>query len=161
MTVMFLRPGSSMVRWRLLVAVGALVLLAAGCADDETPTAGDDPPTTADGSDAGGEPDEDQPADGEDGTGPDEDTAAFCAEAAELEEERPAGYVGSAEHVEDIDALAAASPDAIRPDVETLSAFLADGGVDPADPATNLRENYPPEILTSIDAITDFISATC
>jgi hypothetical protein len=90
-----------------------------------------------------------------------ESLSAFCARAASLAGERPEAYVGSAEHVRDVEGLAAVAPVEIRPELEILRDFLADGGVDPANPDSNLTENWPARIQAAVSKVTEYIAAHC
>ena len=93
-------------------------------------------------------------------TGP-ENLSAFCARAARLAGERPEAYVGSAQHLRDVEGLVAVAPDEIRPQLETLRRFLAGGGVDPADPDSNLTENWPADVRAAVNAVADYIAGQC
>jgi hypothetical protein len=41
------------------------------------------------------------------------------------------------------------------------SDFLAEGGVDPADPDSNLTENWPADVQAAVAELTDYISTHC
>jgi hypothetical protein len=90
-----------------------------------------------------------------------ENLSAFCTRAAALAGERPEAYVGSAEHVRDVEGLAAVAPVEIRAEIGVLRDFLANGGVDPANPDSNLTENWPARIQAAVSKITDYIAAHC
>lgn len=53
------------------------------------------------------------------------------------------------------------APESIRRAVATYSEFLASGAVDPADPDSNLTENWPTEVRTAIEQILEFNATTC
>jgi hypothetical protein len=123
-----------------LLALTALVALAvSACGDD------------------GGSPE------ASDGTAPpaEERDEAFCAEMERLQVEQPEEYVGSPEHLEDIEGLLEVSPAEVRDDVETYRDFIAAGGVDPEDPDSNLTENWPPEVQEAVSAVVDYSSERC
>ncbi|HYI62207.1 MAG TPA: hypothetical protein VEW93_10425 [Acidimicrobiales bacterium] len=90
-----------------------------------------------------------------------EELARFCSTADALAGEKPEAYVGSAEHVADITALRDVAPAEIRTSLEAYRSFLAEGGVDPDDPGSNLTESWPPEIQAAVEAMTDYITTHC
>jgi len=94
-------------------------------------------------------------------TGPAGSLAGFCAAATEGGGEVPEAYVGTPEHVADVTRYAALAPPEIRDQVETYLAFLAAGGIDPADPDSNLVENFPPPVRAASEDIEAFIAAEC
>lgn len=92
---------------------------------------------------------------------PPENLSAFCARAASLAGERPEAYVGSAEHVRDVEGLAAVAPAEIRAELEVFRGFLAGGGVDPANPDSNLTENWPAQVQAAMSKVKEYIAAHC
>jgi hypothetical protein len=130
------------------IALALVVPALAGCSDDE-PTASAVPSTT-DTTDA--RPDTMALVD---------DTAAFCAVAAELEGERPEAYAGSAEHLADSEALAAVAPAAVADQAIAYRDFLAGGGIDPEVPDSRLTTSWPADIQTAVQELTDFIADAC
>lgn len=86
---------------------------------------------------------------------------AFCAEMTRLSGERPERYVGSPEHIEDIEALRAVAPGELRSELDIYKDFLASGAVDPEDPDSNLTENWPPGVQAAIARIISFEEAHC
>jgi hypothetical protein len=92
---------------------------------------------------------------------PPENLSTFCARAASLAGERPEAYVGSAEHVRDVEGLLAVAPAEIRPELEVLRDFLANGGVDPASPDSNLTVNWPAQVKAAVSKVTEYIAAHC
>lgn len=95
-------------------------------------------------------------------SGPTEvETEAFCSYTADFDEEQPESYVGSAEHVADIQGMVDVAPEEIRAQAETYLAFLVGGGIDPDDPDTRLTETFPPEVRSAIEDITGYIETTC
>jgi hypothetical protein len=142
-----------------------VVTALAGCDDDEptaatAATAGSTTVTTDAQPDTTAQLD-DTTAPIDDSTAPVDDAAAFCAVAAELEGERPEAHVGSAEHVADAEALAAVAPAAVADQAIAYRDFLAGGGVDPEDPDSRLTANWPADIQTAVQELTDFVAATC
>lgn len=91
----------------------------------------------------------------------DGDVAAFCAEMSRLGGERPEAYVGSSEHVEDVEALGAVAPSRIRSDVEVYRAFLASGAAASDDPDSNLTENWPSAVQDAVARIMVYEDETC
>lgn len=91
----------------------------------------------------------------------DVDVRAYCGVADDLAGERPESYVGSSEHQADVRALAAVAPEQIRDAVDTYRGFLASGAVDPADPDSNLTENWPTDVRAAIEQIVEFNATTC
>ena len=90
-----------------------------------------------------------------------DDLRAFCARAASLAGEHPEAYVGSPEHLRDVEGLAAVAPPEIRTQLETFRNFLASDFVDPVDPDFNLPERWPPHVQAAIKDLTDYIAAHC
>lgn len=86
---------------------------------------------------------------------------SFCAWAQSLAGERPEAYVGSADHLRDVEQLLLLAPGDIRGAVETYRDFLAAGGVDPADPDTNLTEAWHDAVQAAVAAIQDYIVTHC
>ena len=85
----------------------------------------------------------------------------FCDAAASLEGERPEAYVGSTEHVNDITMLAALAPEAIQGPASTYRDFLKGGGVDPADPESNVVLNWPADVQAAVADLAEFVAANC
>lgn len=104
-------------------------------------------------------------SDGEERTAPEpapieqEDLDAFCDRADHLTGERPESYVGSDEHVEDTAQLAELAPADIRPHIERYRDFLAHGLGD--DPDTNLTENWPARIRSSVEKTQAYLDERC
>jgi hypothetical protein len=90
------------------------------------------------------------------------DASQFCDVYAANLAERPEDYVGSSEHLSDIDTLLDVAPPGIAPDVTTFRDFVASGAIDTdSDPDSNLTANWPSEVRLAIDAIQDFATANC
>lgn len=86
---------------------------------------------------------------------------AYCEAAAALAGERPEAYVGSQQHRADVYRSVALAPPELTSPLITFVGFLSSGAVDPADPDSNLTENWPDEVQTAIDTITAFNTASC
>lgn len=80
--------------------------------------------------------------------------------ARALEGERPEAYVGSAEHLRDLDRLLVLAPEPIRAPLHTLRDFLSSGAV-ASDEETNLAEAWPPAVQDAVVAIRRYISTHC
>lgn len=89
-----------------------------------------------------------------------DDRQAFC-DAVHARDDVPESYVGSPEHVRDLDDVLAVAPDDIRPDVQTFRDFLAEGGISPDDPESNLVENFPPEVREATEAVRTYTEEHC
>jgi hypothetical protein len=87
--------------------------------------------------------------------------ARFCAVADELAGERPESYVGSAAQVRDVTRLAERAPITIRTSAEKYRRFLANGGVDPADPDSNLQSHWPGFVRAAVQDLTRYIASAC
>ncbi len=99
-------------------------------------------------------PDTEQATEGANDSGS-EDFAAFCDGMTRLGDERPEEYVGSSEHLKDIEGLAAVAPTEVRSDVQTYRHFIASGAIAADEPDSNLTGNWPPEIQGAIARISD------
>ncbi|MEM9517355.1 MAG: hypothetical protein AAGA42_21080 [Actinomycetota bacterium] len=87
---------------------------------------------------------------------------SFCSEFLALQGERPASYVGSPEHVADIERLSSVAPADVAPSLATFLDFVASGAVDAAaDPDSTLTENWPPNVQTAIADIQSFGAESC
>ena len=85
----------------------------------------------------------------------------FCRLAQATDDELPESFIGTAAHVEMIDALAGAAPSEIRPQLEGYSDYLGSGAIDPEDPETKDTENWPADVRTGIFEAQDYITANC
>ncbi|HMJ77746.1 MAG TPA: hypothetical protein VK507_17325 [Iamia sp.] len=131
-----------------LVATGLVVALAlalSGCGGDDDDAAGDPPSTTISSPDA-----------------PDTtvDTEAFCAEMERLDVEQPEAYVGSDEHVADIEALIEVSPDEIRPAVERYRDFLTSGQITD-DLESTQTDSWPEDVQADLAALEEYATSAC
>lgn len=69
--------------------------------------------------------------------------------------------MGSAKHVRVVEALANVAPAEIEAELEVFRDFLADGGVDPADPDSNPTERWPAHVQAAVSKVTEYIAAQC
>ena len=129
-----------LVRWALMPLVIGVLLSAGACGSSTSVQASNSTPATIA---RGG------------------DLAAFCAQLATNDTDKPESYVGSAEHLAEVTRLAGNAPDAIRPQVEAYQTFLASGAVDPAKPGSSLTESWPPAVQNVIGEIQSYQSANC
>lgn len=145
------RP-TSFRRWATALSVSCPLVLVA-CGDSSTATGQDvtAPPNSVASTTA--------PA--ESTTAPTADLSAFCAELEALDGERPATYVGSAEHVADVERLAQVAPAVVADRIETYRAFLAGGSVDAFDPDSQLTESWPADVQGAISEIVAFADSAC
>jgi hypothetical protein len=137
---------------RRLTLVASLVVLAlalGACGDDGSDAAPDDPPGSSTTTEATGPAPTDAVA-----------TEAFCAEMERLDVETPESYVGSEEHVADVEALADVAPAEVRPAVERYRDFLASGAITD-DPRSNETDRWPPAVQADIAEIQDFRTTAC
>ncbi len=87
----------------------------------------------------------------------------FCTTVTEqFGNEVPEEYVGSPQHVADIETLLEISPATIAAELADFRDFLASGAVDPStDPDSNLIENWPPSTQDAINTIELFVADNC
>ncbi|HVM03367.1 MAG TPA: hypothetical protein VM263_11915 [Acidimicrobiales bacterium] len=118
-----------------------MALLAAGCGDGQAdgeqagPTAAPTSTTTA----AGGR---------------------FCAVLAATDGEVEESYLGSPEHLAELDRMVAAAPVDVRPDVEAFRDHVVEL-VDPAVPGSADMARYPEPVRTAIGRIQAYRDAHC
>ncbi len=87
---------------------------------------------------------------------------AFCAEYASLQDRQSESYVGSSEHLADIDGLLAVAPDSVTSDLATFRDYLSSGAIDSdANPDSNLTENWPSEVQSAIASTQAFAAENC
>ena len=88
--------------------------------------------------------------------------APFCSMFASLQGEVPEEYVGSADHVTDIEALLAVAPTDVASEIDEYRAFLASGVVDASiDPESTQFDNWPSEIQAAILDVQAFANDAC
>jgi hypothetical protein len=86
----------------------------------------------------------------------------FCKEFTALAGERPESYVGSAEHLADIERLLALAPEPIVGDLAVYRDFLDSGAIDSEnDPDSNLFENWPNEVQAAVSAVQTLGAEQC
>lgn len=87
---------------------------------------------------------------------------SFCLEYASLQGEQPESYVGSSEHLADIDGLLVVAPDSVTGDLTTFRDYIASGAIDSArDPESNLTENWPDEVRSAATNTQAFAEKNC
>jgi len=86
--------------------------------------------------------------------------ARFCAVFTTLPTDAPESYVGSAEHLADIERLRAASPPEIRDQVESFRSYVASGNIT-ADPSSKDTANFPPVVRAEIETIRAYGNSNC
>ena len=132
-------------RSRAAAALLGAALLVAACGEDDPGGGGtaapDAAPTSTTTSTAAGE-------------------SRFCALLAETTGEVEESYLGSPEHRAQIDQLAAAAPDEVRPDVERYRDHVHEL-VDPAIPGSADFERYPADVKAAVGRITAFQQQRC
>ena len=89
------------------------------------------------------------------------DGAAFCAELDRLAGERSEAYLGSRQHLDDIERLLAVAPAEVRGDLETFRDYIASDAVQAGDPAAKDTENWPPDVLDAIARINTYQGRSC
>ena len=87
-------------------------------------------------------------------------TTAFCDEAPDPSAEVAESYVGSAEHLDDLQRLRAVSPDEVLDDLDAIISHFEDE-VDPADPDSQLMENFPDEVNEATRRVVAFTEEHC
>lgn len=88
------------------------------------------------------------------------EVAAFCDEVGDPSAEVAESYVGSEEHVEDLQRLRDVSPDELVDDLDAIISYFEDE-VDPADPDSQLIENFPDEVVEATGRVTAFTEENC
>lgn len=91
---------------------------------------------------------------------PPADRSAFCELLADTAGEVDESYLGSAEHRVQIDRLAAAAPDEVRPDVERFRDHVREF-VDPDVPGSADMERYPDDVRTALGRIAEYQAQRC
>ena len=86
----------------------------------------------------------------------------FCEEYAGLQGEVPESYVGSAEHLADVERLLAVAPDSVSAELVIFRDYLSSGVIDSAaDPESNSTENWPAEVQAAIGNVQTFWEENC
>lgn len=84
----------------------------------------------------------------------------FCQLLAETDGEVKESWVGSAEHRSQLDGLAAAAPDDVRPDVERFRDHVREF-VDPGLPGSADAARYPDDVRAAVGRIAEYRSQRC
>ena len=86
----------------------------------------------------------------------------FCEEYAGLQGEVSESYVGSAEHLADVERLLAVAPDSVSAELVIFRDYLSSGVIDSAaDPESNSTENWPAEVQAAIGNVQTFWEENC
>lgn len=88
------------------------------------------------------------------------DLAEFC-DAINAPADLPESDIGSPEFLAGVAHLAAIAPSAIHPQFAAYQAFLAAGGIDPANTDSKQTTNFPIEIQDAIAQIKTYGAANC
>lgn len=129
-------------------ALVVAALLLAGCSSDDTEAEADKASTAETTTvPATSEPDG-------------ESTTAFCDAAPDLSAEVADGYVGSEEHVEDLQAMRDAAPEELHDDLDAIVTFF-DEEVDPEDSESQMIGNFPDEINEATGRVGASIEELC
>lgn len=88
------------------------------------------------------------------------DLVRFCEEAPDPAAEVPESYVGSSDHVADLRELRESAPDELRADLDLVIEHF-EGSVDPADPDSQLTENFPQSVTVAITDVVTYIEDNC
>lgn len=86
---------------------------------------------------------------------------AFCAELEQLGGDKTETYVGSVEHVSDVQALSIDAPPEVADDVQTYIDFLESGFISSADPQSQEVSNWPVAVQDAVSAILTFQTTRC
>lgn len=81
----------------------------------------------------------------------------FCDTFSEMLDDTEESYVGSNEHIEDLEALLDVAPAEIEADLTVFYDYLLTGAVDATvDPDSTLTSNWPPEVRDATQRAVDF-----
>ncbi len=86
------------------------------------------------------------------------DTADFCAAFLASQGEVEESYVGSQQHIDDVQAMADAAPPAVKSNLIFYRDYLAS---DEFDPEANVIDDFPPNVQTAISEIASFGDENC
>lgn len=89
-----------------------------------------------------------------------EEVAAFCAEMERLDVATSEAYVGSEEHLADVESLLAVAPDEIRPAVERFRDFVGSGQITD-EPDSKDLESWPTEVQDDVESIRTYQETSC
>ncbi len=85
---------------------------------------------------------------------------AFCRQAPKPGDDKGQAYVGSEQHVADLDALVTAAPGAVHDDLVRLRNYVK-ANVKPTRPESQSAENWPSDVRSSADRVKQFIADNC
>lgn len=86
--------------------------------------------------------------------------ATFCDAAPDPSADVAESYVGSAEQVDDLQRLREVAPDELLDDLDVIISHF-EGVVDPADPDSQLTENFPDEVNEATRRVVAFTEEHC
>lgn len=90
------------------------------------------------------------------------DVGEFCEVFADVGGEQPESYVGSEQHVSDIERLLAVAPPEVSGDLEMFRDFVASGSIDTTeDPASNETTSWPDEVQAAVSQLQAFGAENC
>jgi hypothetical protein len=131
-------------RWMLVLGL-AVVLVGEGCSDGSDDSSGGTSTSTTSTTVA---------------VATEEEIEAFCGEMERLDVATSEAYVGSEEHLADVESLLAVAPDEIRPAVERFRDFVGSGQITD-EPDSKDLESWPAEVQDAVAAIRDFQDVSC
>lgn len=86
----------------------------------------------------------------------------FCEKFRSVPTDTSESYVGSQEHLDDVQGLLDASPSELKTDLTAFRDFVASGEIDSVtDPASIQFDNWPVDVRDAVDRIQEFGAATC
>lgn len=93
---------------------------------------------------------------------PDTELSDFCDSFSVMLDDTAESYVGSNEHIEDLEALLDVAPPEVEADLTVFLDYLLTGAVDSTvDPDSTLTANWPPEVRDATQRAIDFGFTTC
>ena len=94
--------------------------------------------------------------------GPSANLGDFCERFVALGGERPEEYVGSSEHLDDIESLLAVAPMDASDDLAIYRDYIASGAIDSnADPDSNLFDRWPADVQSAVLGVQAFGAENC
>lgn len=90
------------------------------------------------------------------------DLNGFCEDYMSRQGEVSESYVGSPQHLADIESLRDVAPELILDDLTVFRDYIASGAIDSVnDPESNLTENWPADVVAATAAIVEFGDTNC
>lgn len=90
------------------------------------------------------------------------DLNGFCEDYLSRQGEVPERYVGSLQHLADIESLRDVAPESIVNELTTFRDYIASGAIDSVNnPESNLIDNWPADIVAATTAIAEFGDSNC